>query len=59
MAPAEFGDGFVPVGQAIEVLADGGYRGYLAYDPAEIPEDSEEELERAVRILKDVLGEGD
>jgi len=57
VAPAEFGDGFVPLGQAIEVLADGGYRGYLAFDPAEIPEDSDEELQRAVNVLKEVLGE--
>jgi sugar phosphate isomerase/epimerase len=57
VAPAEFGEGFVPVGQAIGVLADGGYHGYLAYDPAEIPEDSEEELDRAMKVLKQVLGE--
>jgi sugar phosphate isomerase/epimerase len=59
VAPAEFGEGFVPIGQAISVLADGGYRGYLAYDPAEIPEDSEQELSGAVEVLKRILGEGE
>jgi sugar phosphate isomerase/epimerase len=57
VAPAEFGDGFVPLKQAINVLADGGYRGYLAFDPAEIPEDPDEELQSAVNVLKGVLGE--
>ena len=51
----EFGDGFVPIGQAIGVRADGGYRGYLAFDPAEIPEDSEEELAGAMKVLKGIL----
>lgn len=59
VAPSEFGEGFVPIAQAIETLADGGYSGYLAFDPAEIPEDSEEELAGAMKLLKGVLGEGE
>ncbi len=59
VAPAEFGEGFVPIGQAIGVLADGGYRGYLAFDPAEIPEDSEEELAGAMKVIKGLLGEAE
>jgi sugar phosphate isomerase/epimerase len=56
VAPASFGEGFVPVAHAIEVLGAGGYHGYLAYDPAEIPEDSEEELSKAMAVLKGILG---
>jgi sugar phosphate isomerase/epimerase len=55
VAPAAFGQGFVPIGQALEVLSAGGYRGYLAVDPAEIPEDSDEELARAMAFLKNLL----
>ena len=57
VAPASFGEGFVPVARAIKVLAAGGYRGYLAYDPAEIPEDSEQELAKAMSLLKNILSE--
>ena len=55
VAPAEFGEGFVPMAQAIEVLQAGDYNGYLAFDPAEIPEDSDEELQKAMQVLKGIL----
>lgn len=55
VAPALFGKGFVPIGQAVATLRAGEYRGYLAFDPAEIPEDSEEAIADAMRLLKGLL----
>ncbi|HOX07373.1 MAG TPA: TIM barrel protein [Planctomycetota bacterium] len=55
VAPAIFGQGFVPVAQAIEVLRAGDYKGYLAFDPAEIPEDSDVAVAEAMNLLKGML----
>ena len=55
VAPANFGQGFVPIAQAVEVLRAGDYRGYLAFDPAEIPEDSDVAIAEAIKLLKDAL----
>jgi len=58
VAPAPFGQGFVPIGQAIETLRTGEYKGYLAFDPAEIPEDSDEAVAGAMTLLKGMLEGG-
>lgn len=55
VAPAEFGEGFVPIRQAAEALLAGGYKGYLSFDPAEVPEDSDAAVGQAVAVLKGLL----
>ena len=57
VAPASFGQGFVPIGQAVSVLRSGDYHGYLAFDPPEIPEDSETAVAEAMTLLKGLLEE--
>ena len=58
VAPAPFGEGFVPMAQAIETLRSGDYKGYLAFDPAEIPEDSGQAIAEAMALLKGMLESG-
>jgi sugar phosphate isomerase/epimerase len=58
VAPAIFGKGFVPIAQAIEVLRAGDYQGYLAFDPAEIPEDSNEAVAEAMGLMRGMLAVG-